>query len=51
MNLTLDGMETLLVNDFPIRCRKLVHLIRFADDFIITGKSKEILENEIKPAL
>jgi RNA-directed DNA polymerase len=27
----------------------MVNLTRFADDFIITGKSKEILENEVKP--
>ena len=31
MNLTLDGMETLLAHNFPTRSRKLVHLIRFAD--------------------
>ena len=29
--------------------RHQVHLIRYADDFIITGKSKELLENEVKP--
>ncbi len=26
-----------------------VHLIRYADDFIITGKSKEMLDGEVKP--
>ena len=26
-------------------------LVRYADDFIITGASKEILENEVKPIL
>ncbi|MGH2581482.1 MAG: group II intron reverse transcriptase/maturase [Anaerolineales bacterium] len=49
MNLTLDGMEPLLKANFPVRSGKLVNLTRFADDFIITGRSKEILENEVKP--
>src|SRR5437879_12148124 len=26
-----------------------VNLIRFADDFVITGSSKEVLEHEVKP--
>jgi RNA-directed DNA polymerase len=26
-----------------------VNLIRYADDFVITGKTKELLEGEIKP--
>ena len=26
-----------------------VHLIRYADDFVITGISKELLENEVRP--
>ena len=49
MNLVLDGLEPLLKINFPERSRKLVNLTRFADDFIITGRSKEILENEVKP--
>ncbi len=27
----------------------MVHLVRYADDFIITGRSKELLEQEVKP--
>ena len=27
----------------------MVNLVRYADDFIITGKSKELLETEVKP--
>ena len=26
-----------------------MHLIRYADDFIMTGSSKELLEQEVKP--
>jgi RNA-directed DNA polymerase len=49
MNLTLDGLEPLLAKRFPRRSRKLVNLVRFADDLIITGRSKELLEDEVKP--
>ena len=27
----------------------MVNFVRYADDFIITGCSKELLENEVKP--
>src|SRR5205807_7668460 len=27
----------------------LVNIVRFADDFIVTGRSKELLEQEVKP--
>lgn len=55
-NMTLDGLENLLVENFgpkdsKKRKKNSVHLIRYADDFIITSKSKEILELEIKPLL
>jgi RNA-directed DNA polymerase len=49
MNMTLDGLQSVLAKQFPKASGKLVHLTRFADDFIITGRSKEILENEVKP--
>ena len=54
-NLTLDGLERLLKETFrrkKIRgqCYKpKVNFVRYADDFIITGCSKELLENEVKP--
>jgi hypothetical protein len=28
-----------------------MHMVRYADDFIITGNSKEWLEHEVKPAV
>jgi RNA-directed DNA polymerase len=47
-NLTLDGMERVLSQRFAPsqpQCRKnKVNLIRYADDFVITGASKELLE-------
>lgn len=47
-NLTLDGLEPLLKKRFP---RHKVHMIRFADDFIVTGDSKALLEQEVKPVI
>ena len=56
-NCALDGLERLLQDKYPAgkRLKSLggekpyVHLIRYADDFVITSKSKELLEGEIKP--
>jgi len=51
-NLTLNGLETLLQERFPRSHQKShtkVNLVRFADDFIITGDSKELLEQEVTP--
>jgi RNA-directed DNA polymerase len=48
-NMTLDGIAQLLKEKF--KKHKGIHFIRYADDFIVTGYSKEILENEIKPAI
>ena len=54
-NWTLDGLESLLKRTFPTRrnkgpkiCSK-VHLVRYADDFIITGRSQSLLVNEVLP--
>ena len=56
-NGALDGLEQLLKEKFPKGrplkslkgIRPCVNLIRYADDFVITGKSKELLEGEVKP--
>jgi RNA-directed DNA polymerase len=53
-NLALDGLETILAKKFPKKVAKgklghLVNYIRYADDFIITGRSKEQLENLVLP--
>ena len=46
-NMTLDGLEKALM---PFRRRK-VNFVRYADNFIVTGDSKELLEQEIKPVI
>ena len=56
-NCALDGLERLLKEKFPTKKplssfggkSPCVNLIRYADDFIITGRTKELLEGEVKP--
>ena len=55
-NLALDGLGRRLRERYPERGKgsengrkAKVHLIRYADDFIITGRTKELLEDEVKP--
>jgi len=50
-NLALDGLQTLLARHFPAGTKQKfkVHLVRYADDFIITGKSRFLLEHRVKP--
>jgi RNA-directed DNA polymerase len=50
-NMALDGLEKLLTEQFPktTGLNPQVHLVRWADDFIITGRNKELLEQEVKP--
>ncbi len=31
--------------------RNKIHVVRYADDFIVTGISKEVLENQVRPAV
>jgi len=54
--LTLNGLERLLKATFRMRrvgggktYNPKVNLVIYADDFIITGSSKELLEKEVKP--
>jgi RNA-directed DNA polymerase len=52
-NMTLNGLEKELRERFPKHPREgsneKINFVRFADDFIVTGKSKEVLENEVQP--
>jgi RNA-directed DNA polymerase len=47
-NMALDGLEKLLKTRFKYR---KVNIARYADDFIITGESKELLAEEIQPVV
>lgn len=53
-NMALDGLEEVLETHFGKKNTKAsyktkVNYVRYADDFIITCISKELLENKIKP--
>ncbi|MDX3928924.1 MAG: group II intron reverse transcriptase/maturase [Shinella sp.] len=57
-NLVLDGLETRLDAAFGrkryangVQTRLMVNYVRYADDFIVTGRSKELLEQEVMPII
>ncbi len=51
-NMALDGLEKAIRERFP-KCRdrrnRRVYVVRYADDFIVTGDSKQLLEDEVVP--
>jgi RNA-directed DNA polymerase len=48
-NLALDGLEAVV--RAVAEQKDKVHFIRYADDFVVTGATKEILEQKVRPAL
>jgi RNA-directed DNA polymerase len=44
-NMALDGLQRLLKERFPSG----VSFCRYADDFIVTGRSRDLLEQHVKP--
>lgn len=54
-NMALDGLEKQLNARFPKQTKRgnqaKVNYIRYADDFIVTGSSREILEQEVRPLI
>lgn len=50
LNLTLSGLEETVICATSKRKDK-VHVVTYADDFIITGSSKEVLEQKVKPVV
>jgi len=48
-NMTLDGLEKVVKSAVPRRNR--VNFVRYADDFVITGKSKRLLDQNVKPVV
>lgn len=55
-NMVLSGMQTMLSERFKVRTGKnyynpKINIVKYADDFIVTGKDKDILEKEVKPAI
>ncbi len=54
-NMALDGLEKELKEIFAptkyIARKNKVNFVRYADDFVVTGISKEKLESEVKPVI
>jgi RNA-directed DNA polymerase len=54
-NRALDQLEPELLRRLAPKpyhkLKKRLNVVRYADDFVITGHSKEFLENEVKPAV
>jgi RNA-directed DNA polymerase len=52
-NMCLDGLERALATAFPQATKRgfKMHMVRYCDDFIITGNSKEWLEYEVMPVV
>src|SRR5262249_48651470 len=49
-NIALDGLQQALRHTVSRRGDK-VNFVRYADDFIVTGATKELLEQKVKPTL
>jgi RNA-directed DNA polymerase len=53
-NMTLNGMEAKLRETFPLRgsySKDQVYLISYADDFVVTGRTSEILSSKVRPII
>ncbi len=51
-NLALDGLQRALKEKYRQRSNQPYHavnLVRYADDFVITGASRAVLEDEVRP--
>lgn len=48
-NMTLDGLERTVKN--AVSSKDKLCVVRYADDFIVTAHSKELLEQTVKPAI
>lgn len=49
--ITLSGLQEAVMKTISNNREDKVHFSIYADDFIITGKTKEVLENKVKPAV
>jgi RNA-directed DNA polymerase len=54
-NMVLDGLEdavrSALGPNRTVRQPAKAHVVRYADDFIVTGATRELLEQQVKPAI
>jgi RNA-directed DNA polymerase len=54
-SMTLDGLEEAVLSSVApterTRRRFKVHVVRYADDFVVTGASQEVLTQHVRPAV
>jgi RNA-directed DNA polymerase len=50
-NIALEGLEEVVQQAASRKSKHKAHTVRYADDFVIMGVTKELLENDIKPAV
>ncbi len=57
-NMVLDGIEETAKSVAPVRDRRngkdissKINVVRYTDDFIVTGATRELLEDKVKPAI
>jgi len=50
-NGVLDGLEAIICNSSYYKRKHGINFVRYADDFIVTAKTKEVLEEEIIPKI
>ena len=50
-NMTLDGLQAIVIKGQYDKKRRKLNIIRYADDFIVTGASPDILLTDIKPEI
>lgn len=50
-NLALDGLEAAVIGQYPqsLKRYRQLHLVRFADDFVVLGRNKEVLATDVAP--
>ena len=47
--MTLDGLESTIKRAAPKKAK--VNVIRYADDFVITAETREVLQDKVIPAI
>jgi len=50
-NMVLDGLEKVVCKGSKYKKVNGIHFVRYADDFIVTAKRRELLEDEIIPKI
>jgi RNA-directed DNA polymerase len=50
-NMVLDGLEAIICGTYSYKRKNGINFVRYADDFIVSAKSKDVLVNEIRPVI